>query len=183
LKRVSEIKIKNIVASTQISDELDLNAIAMALPDTKYEPEKFPGLCLRLKGERASTLLFSSGKAVCAGAKSLENVESVIDQVSRKLKSVGFEVKSKPKIQIQNIVASADLHHKLNLTSIAVELGLERVEYEPEVFPGLVYRLPESKVVMLLFTTGKIICLGTRKKEAIEDAVSKLREQLSLLIS
>jgi transcription initiation factor TFIID TATA-box-binding protein len=183
LKRASEIKIKNIVASTQISDELDLNAIAMALPDTEYRPEKFPGLCLKLKGKRASTLLFSSGKAICAGAKSLKNIESVMEQVCKQIKSAGFEVKSKPKIQIQNIVASADLHTKLNLTSIAIELGLARVEYEPEVFPGLLYRLPESKVVMLLFITGKIICLGARKKEDIEDAVSKLRERLTLLIS
>jgi transcription initiation factor TFIID TATA-box-binding protein len=183
LKKASEIKIENIVASTTISDKLDLNAIAITLPDAEYKSEKFPGLVLRIKEPKAATLLFSSGKAICAGAKSLENVESVIDQVCKKIKSAGFEVRAKPKIQVQNIVASADLHHELNLSAVAVGLGLDRVEYEPEQFPGLVYRLEEPKVVMLLYPNGKIICLGARKKEDIEEAVNKLSEQLSLLFS
>jgi transcription initiation factor TFIID TATA-box-binding protein len=182
LKKASEIKIENIVASITIADELDLNAIAIALPDMEYEPEKFPGSVLRIKEPKAAALLFSSGKAICAGAKSLKNVEAVIDQVCEKIKSAGFEVKAKPKIQIQNIVASADLHTKLNLSAIAVGLGLDRVEYEPEQFPGLVYRLEEPKVVMLLYPNGKIICLGARKKEYIKEAINKLSERLALLL-
>ncbi|HIH96773.1 MAG TPA: TATA-box-binding protein [Thermoplasmata archaeon] len=183
LGKASEIKIENIVATTAISNELDLNAIIEVLPDTKYEPEKFPGLTLRIKEPKAGNLLFHSGKVVCTGTKSLEDVELVIDQVCEKIKSVGFEVRNKPKIQVQNIVASADLHTTLNLSSIAIGLGLDRVEYEPEVFPGLVYRVEEPKVVMLLFSSGKIICSGARKKEDIEEAVNRLRERLALLVS
>jgi len=178
LGKASEIKIENIVATTAISNELDLNAIIEVLPDTKYEPEKFPGLTLRIKEPKAGNLLFHSGKVVCTGTKSLEDVELVIDQVCEKIKSVGFEVRNKPKIQVQNIVASADLHTTLNLSSIAIGLGLDRVEYEPEVFPGLVYRVEEPKVVMLLFSSGKIICSGARKKEDIEDEVIPLKLEL-----
>ena len=183
MKRANKIEIKNMVASTTISNELNLDALVVALPDTEYEPEQFPGLVMRVKEPKAAVLLFSSGKAVCAGARSFKDIESVIDQVRERLKSIGFEVKPNPKIQVQNIVASTDLHIELNLNSIAVGLGLDQVEYEPEQFPGLVYRLPESKIVILLFTTGKAICLGARKREEIEEAVSKLEERLKLLTS
>jgi transcription initiation factor TFIID TATA-box-binding protein len=178
---MAEVKIENIVASTTIADELGLNAIAIALPDAEYEPEQFPGLVLRIKEPKAATLLFHSGKVVCTGAKSLKNVEAVIDQVCEKIKSAGFEVKAKPKIQVQNIVASADLHHELNLNAIAVGLGLDRVEYEPEQFPGLVYRLEEPKAVTLLFGSGKLICTGARKAESAAKAVDKITEQLTSL--
>ena len=175
---MAEIKIENIVASTTISDELNLNAIAVSVSDAEYEPEQFPGLVLRIKEPKAATLLFRSGKVVCTGAKSLENVESVIDQVCKKIKAAGFEVKDKPKIQVQNIVASADLHAELNLNAIAVGLGLDKVEYEPEQFPGLVYRLDDPKAVTLLFGSGKLICTGARKAESASKAVDKITEQL-----
>jgi transcription initiation factor TFIID TATA-box-binding protein len=178
---MAEVKIENIVASTTIAKELNLNAIGVSIPESEYEPEQFPGLVLRIKQPKAATLLFRSGKVVCTGAKSLVDVKEVIKQVCEKIKIAGFEVFDNPDIKVQNIVASADLHSELNLNAIAVGLGLDRVEYEPEQFPGLVYRLDEPKAVTLIFGSGKLICTGAKKAEAASRAVDKITEQLEAL--
>jgi transcription initiation factor TFIID TATA-box-binding protein len=79
---------------------------------------------------------------------------------------------------VQNIVAVYDLNMQLNLTNIAMSLGLENVEYEPEQFPGLVYRIEEPKVVLLLFGSGKVVCTGAKEKGEIAQAVKILRKDL-----
>jgi transcription initiation factor TFIID TATA-box-binding protein len=87
-------------------------------------------------------------------------------------------VSKKPEIIVQNIVASADLGSVINLNAIAISLSLEKVEYEPEQFPGLVYRLDKPKVVVLLFGSGKMVCTGARKTEDVELAVERITKEL-----
>jgi len=161
-----------------LGTELDLPAIAISLEGAEYEPERFPGLFFRLKEPKTATLLFRSGKVVCTGAKSVEQVKVAIDKVIKQLEKVGIHIKTEPKIEIQNIVASSDLGQSINLNAIAITLGLERVEYEPEQFPGLVYRLDVPKVVLLLFGSGKLVCTGARKPQDVEDAVDKITVEL-----
>jgi transcription initiation factor TFIID TATA-box-binding protein len=161
-----------------LGTELDLPAIAISLEGAEYEPERFPGLIYRLKEPKTATLLFRSGKVVCTGAKSVEQVKVAIDKVIKQLEKVGIHIKTEPKIEIQNIVASSDLGQSINLNAIAITLGLERVEYEPEQFPGLVYRLDVPKVVLLLFGSGKLVCTGARKPQDVEDAVDKITVEL-----
>jgi transcription initiation factor TFIID TATA-box-binding protein len=173
-----EIKIENVVASTSLGEELDLQAIALALDGAEYEPEQFPGLIYRLKEPKTATLLFRSGKVVCTGAKSLDEVKLAISKVSKQIEKAGIKVKIEPKIDVQNIVASSDLGQEINLNAIAISLGLEKVEYEPEQFPGLVYRLDSPKVVVLLFGSGKLVCTGARKPSDVGDAVNKIMEEL-----
>ena len=174
-----EIKIQNIVASTTFAEKLDLDVIAQSLEDAEYEPEQFPGLVYRLSDPKTATLLFRSGKANCTGAKNVEDVRKTTDIIADKLKKLGIEVYKKPEIVVQNIVATADLGGELNLTETAQGLGLDNVEYEPEQFPGLVYRIKEPRVAMLLFSSGKIVCAGARSTEDISKAVEKLSEELT----
>ena len=173
-----KIKIENVVASTSLGEELDLQAIALALDGAEYEPEQFPGLIYRLKEPKTATLLFRSGKVVCTGAKGLEEVKLAISKVSKQIGKAGIIIKIEPKIEVQNIVASSDLGQEINLNAIAISLGLEKVEYEPEQFPGLVYRLDVPKVVVLLFGSGKLVCTGARKPSDVGDAVQKIMEEL-----
>ncbi len=161
-----------------MGEELDLQAIALALEGAEYEPEQFPGLIYRLKEPKTATLLFRSGKVVCTGAKSLENVKVAISKVVKQIEKAGIIIKVEPKIEVQNIVASSDLEQEINLNAIAMSLGLERVEYEPEQFPGLVYRLDEPKVVVLLFGSGKLVCTGAKKPQNVEAAVNRITEEL-----
>ncbi len=175
---MAKIKIENVVASTSLGGELDLQAIALALGGAEYEPEQFPGLIYRLKEPKTATLLFRSGKVVCTGAKSLEDVRTAIQTVAGQIESAGIEIDKDPDIEVQNIVASSDLGQEINLNAIAISLGLERVEYEPEQFPGLVYRLDDPKVVVLLFGSGKLVCTGARKPADVERAVERITEEL-----
>ena len=173
-----EVKVENIVASSIFAEKLDLDMIAQSLEDAEYEPEQFPGLVYRLENPKTATLLFRSGKANCTGAKNVENVRKTVDIIAEKLKKLGVDVYKDLKIVIQNIVAISDLNSELNLNEVAMGLGLENVEYEPEQFPGLVYRLKEPKVAMLLFGSGKIVCTGARKTEDVSIAVDKLSKEL-----
>ena len=180
---MSEIIVENIVASTSFADKLDLDVIAQSLEEAEYEPEQFPGLVYRLSDPKTATLLFRSEKANCTGAKNVEDVKKTVDIIADKLRKLGVEVyKDKDlKIVIQNIVAISDLGTELNLNEVAMGLGLENVEYEPEQFPGLVYRIRDPKVAMLLFGSGKIVCTGARQTEDVSKAVEKLSEELTSL--
>ena len=174
-----EIKVQNIVASTTFAEKLDLVAIAQSLENTEYEPEQFPGLVYRLDDPKTATLLFTSGKANCTGAKNLEDVRKAVDIISEKLRKLGVKVYKNLEIVVQNIVATADLGGELNLNEVAMGLGLENVEYEPEQFPGLVYRVKEPRVVMLLFSSGKIVCAGGKNTEDVSTAVEKVSKKLT----
>ena len=182
-KKNPEVIVENIVASTSFADKLDLDAIAQALEEAEYEPEQFPGLVYRLEEPKTATLLFRSGKANCTGAKNVENVRKTVEIIADKLRNLGIDVYKNEnlKIVIQNIVAISDLGTELNLNEVAMGLGLENVEYEPEQFPGLVYRLEEPKVAMLLFGSGKIVCTGARRTEDVSIAVQKLADELAAL--
>jgi transcription initiation factor TFIID TATA-box-binding protein len=178
-----EVIVENIVASTSFSEKLDLDAIAQSLEEAEYEPEQFPGLVYRLDEPKTATLLFRSGKANCTGAKNVDDVRKTVNIIADKLRKLGIDVyeNEELKIVIQNIVAISDLETELNLNEVAMGLGLENVEYEPEQFPGLVYRIQEPKVAMLLFGSGKIVCTGARKIEDVSVAVQKLSDELSSL--
>jgi transcription initiation factor TFIID TATA-box-binding protein len=175
---MAKIRIENVVASTSLGDELDLQSIALSLDGAEYEPEQFPGLIYRLKDPKTAILLFRSGKVVCTGAKSMAEVARSIEKVAKEIRKTGQKILAKPKIDVQNIVASSDLGSEINLNAIAVTLGLERVEYEPEQFPGLVCRIEEPRVVILLFGSGKLVCTGARKPADVDRAVKKITEEL-----
>jgi transcription initiation factor TFIID TATA-box-binding protein len=174
-----EVFVQNIVASTVFAEKLDLDLIAQSLDGAEYEPEQFPGLVYRLDNPKTATLLFRSGKANCTGGKTLEDVRTTVDLIAGKLRQLGVVVFKDREIVIQNMVATADLGGELNLNEVAVAFGLENVEYEPEQFPGLVYRVKEPRVVMLLFGSGKIVCTGGRTLDDVKTAVEQLFKTLT----
>ncbi|HDM36348.1 MAG TPA: TATA-box-binding protein [Candidatus Syntrophoarchaeum butanivorans] len=175
---MSNIKIENVVASAVISDSLDLIEISEKFDNAEYQPKKFPGLVFRTKEPKAAALIFRSGKVVCTGAKSIEDVNIVVRRIAEMLREKGIKVWDEPQLVIQNIVASADLGQELNLNAIAMSLDLENIEYEPEQFPGLVYRLSDPKVVVLLFGSGKLVITGGKRPEDAEIAVEKIKNEL-----
>jgi transcription initiation factor TFIID TATA-box-binding protein len=166
------IKIVNIVVSTSLEHDIPLEKMAAVLPNTEYNPEQFPGLVIRIKDPKTSALIFSSGKVVCTGARTLEKVDESIQKIIESLKKINIDIKIKPKITVQNVVASGTIGMDLNLNKLAMKL--DNTEYEPEQFPGLVYKLNEAKATFLLFSNGKIVCTGTKSKEQVMDAIHKL---------
>lgn len=174
----SRIHIQNVVASTKLADSFDLVSIEPRLKGAEYNKSKFPGMVYRISQPKAAFLIFSSGKVVCTGAKKVDDIELVIDHVASTFKSLGIIVEENPEITIQNIVASADLGTNLNLNAIAVGLGFENIEYEPEQFPGLVYRVKSPKIVVLIFSSGKLVITGGKSPEECQRGVDIVREQL-----
>lgn len=172
----SQIRIVNIVVSTSLEHDIPLEKMAAVLPNTEYNPEQFPGLVIRIKEPKTSALIFSSGKVVCTGARTLEKVDESIEKIIESLKRINIDIKIKPKITVQNVVASGSIGMDLNLNKLAMKL--DNTEYEPEQFPGLVYKLMEAKATFLLFSNGKIVCTGTKSKEQVMAAVNKLVEIL-----
>ncbi|MBC8435114.1 TATA-box-binding protein [archaeon] len=125
-----------------------------------------------MKEPKSAVLVFSSGNLVCTGTKSIAQVKKVVEQVIKQLKKVGVNVTITPKINVQNIVASGSINLDLNLNTLSLEL--ENTEYEPEQFPGLVYKLENPTATFLLFSNGKLVCTGTKNKAQLEDSMKQL---------
>ncbi len=173
------IKIENVVASSSFGVNIKLEKLVSSLDNIEYEPEQFPGLVFRLKSPKAAALIFSSGKIVCTGTKSPKEAKNVVAKIVSKMRKIGIKIPKNYKVRMENIVASAKLNRELNLNNIA--FNLENTEYEPEQFPGLVFRMDEPRVTFLLFGSGKIICTGGRTIEDVKRAIVKLDKKLRSL--
>ncbi|MBS3138141.1 TATA-box-binding protein [Candidatus Woesearchaeota archaeon] len=171
-----KIAVVNIVISSSLEQDIPLEKMAATLSNTEYNPEQFPGLVIRIKEPKTSALIFSSGKIVLTGARSMEDVERSIDKIIKSLKKINIDIKIKPKVTVQNIVASGEIGMDLNLNTLAIKLP--NTEYEPEQFPGLVHKLRGTHATFLLFTNGKIVCTGTKTQEEVYQALDKLIETL-----
>ena len=176
----TKLKIQNIVATTSLNTKVPLVKLMRSQSNTEYNPEQFPGLVLRIKKPKSAVLVFSSGNLVCTGTKSIIQVKEVIVQVIKQLRKIGVKVKGKPKINVQNIVASGEINYMLNLNEIT--LSLENTEYEPEQFPGLVYKLDEPNATFLLFSNGKLVCTGTKNRRQLDEAMKQLLKNIRPLV-
>lgn len=175
-KKDTTLTVQNIVATTSLEEEVSLTKLARTNPNTEYNPDTFPGLVLRIKEPKSAVLVFSSGNLVCTGTKSVSQVKDVVQQVIKQLKKIGVNVKIQPKIKVQNIVASGAMDLDLNLNTLALEL--ENTEYEPEQFPGLVYKLEDPTATFLLFSNGKLVCTGTKSKSQLTDSMEQLNKNV-----
>lgn len=167
-----DIKVVNIVVSTSLEHDIPLEKMAATLSNTEYNPEQFPGLVIRIKDPKTSALIFSSGKVVCTGARTMKDVRESLQKIIKSLQKINVKITIEPEIKIQNIVASGTVGMDLNLNTLAMKL--ENTEYEPEQFPGLVYKLAEAKATFLLFSNGKVVCTGTKSEQEVYRALDLL---------
>jgi len=175
-KAVKEIKVVNIVVSASLGQDIPLEKMAATLSNTEYNPEQFPGLVIRIKEPKTSALIFSSGKIVCTGARTMPDVLESIKKIIKSLEKIKVKIKEVPEVKIQNIVASGSVGMDLNLNMLAMRL--DNTEYEPEQFPGLVYKLPDQRATFLLFSNGKVVCTGTKSEEEVHKVLDILIENL-----
>lgn len=170
------MRIVNIVATSNLKNKIDLVKLAETLPNTEYNPDQFPGLVLRVPEPKCSILVFSTGKIVCTGLKSISDIRKAIDRLIKDLAKIKVKIKIKPRIKVQNMVASGKLGVDLNLSSLVMKL--KNVEYEPEQFPGLVYRILDPNVNFLIFSNGELVCTGVKNKKMLEISVDHLIKDL-----
>jgi transcription initiation factor TFIID TATA-box-binding protein len=173
-----DVKVENVVVFVTLGTKIPLDRISNELEGAEYAPESFPGVIYRIKEPRAATLIFSSGKIVCTGTRSVDKARSAVQIVAKDLKRLGIKVPNEYEVRVENIVGSTQVFtdQKLSLEDIA--FAMENTEYEPESFPGLVYRVKEPRVAFLLFGTGKIICTGARNMDDIQAALVKFKDKL-----
>jgi transcription initiation factor TFIID TATA-box-binding protein len=174
-KDVMKVKVENIVSSITLGINIDLEKLTKTVSGID-NPKRFPGVIYRLTDPKLSMLIFRTGKVICSGARSKADIERAVEQLLAKLKEGKITVKDKPIVQIQNIVASASLNFRVNLDQLAMDC--EDTEYEPEQFPGLIFRLAEPKTVMLIFKSGKMIVTGAKTVQQANAAAKKTREML-----
>lgn len=170
------IKVTNVVASAVLQGSVDLNAVVEAYPLAEYRPERFPGVVLRLQRPKSVILLFHTGKLVCTGATSTKQAQKAIHSIVQQLHRNQIISQHVVSITIQNVVATGSIGGKVDLEKAA--FLLERTLYEPEQFPGLIYRMEVPQVVMLIYVTGRIVCVGAKKEQEIHDALQQLHQQL-----
>jgi len=174
------IKIENIVASAILNHRIELNAVVRAFPEVEYRPEQFPGLIFRLKKPKATNLVFASGKIICTGTRSEKEAGKALGNLLNMLRDGGILITGKPEIKVTNIVASANLGGTIDLLQFyESERNMRgRIMYEPDQFPGMIYRTEDPRTVILLFSTGKLVCTGATKEEDAHRAINKLHQRL-----
>lgn len=176
------LKIENIVASAKVTDSLDLNFLASQLEGADYNKKRFPGVVLRMQDPKIAALVFGSGKVVLTGAKSIDSLTRGLQILGDRLRALDIDIPDGLTYKVQNIVTSADLGTPINLNKIAVGFNLDKIEYEPEQFPGLVYRIEDPKIVALLFSSGKIILTGGKNIVDIKRGLDFLEQRLGTIM-
>jgi transcription initiation factor TFIID TATA-box-binding protein len=181
-KKYESLKIENIVASGVIADSIDLVELSNKVKNCELNTKRFPGAVYRIEDPRIATLIFSTGKIVLTGIRNKKALADGLAIVMKSLKEAGIETHKVPKVAITNMVCSYDIGKQINLNKVVVTLNVENIEYEPEQFPGLVYRIKDPKIVALLFSSGKIILTGGKTLEDIRKGVDVLEHKLESIL-
>jgi len=180
--KYSSLKIENIVASGVIATEINLAEISSKIEGCELNTKRFPGAVFRIDDPRMASLIFSSGKVVLTGIRNEDALEVGLDKVLNSLKKSGVKLLKKPEVSVTNIVCSYDIGKFINLNRIVAKLSLEAIEYEPEQFPGLVYRIKDPKIVALLFSSGKIILTGGKNLTDVKKGLDVLEASIKDII-
>ncbi|CAI2368177.1 unnamed protein product [Moneuplotes crassus] len=173
-----EPTLQNIVSTVDMKCKLDLKTIALNARNTEYNPKRFAAAIMKIRNPKTTALIFSSGKMVCTGAKSEEDSKKAAKKYAKTIKNMGFDVKFTD-FKVQNIVASADVGFAIRLESLSHK-HVDFCQYEPEIFPGLIYRIYEPKVVVLIFVSGKIVLTGAKTREQIKEAYCNILPALQM---
>eukprot|EP01090_Pellita_catalonica_P010187 TRINITY_DN21653_c0_g1_i1.p1 TRINITY_DN21653_c0_g1~~TRINITY_DN21653_c0_g1_i1.p1 ORF type:complete len:280 (+),score=43.56 TRINITY_DN21653_c0_g1_i1:173-1012(+) len=164
--------LQNIVSTVNLSCRLDLKKIALHARNAEYNPKRFAAVIMRIRDPKTTALIFASGKMVCTGAKSEDASRLAARKYARIIQKLGFEAKFTD-FKIQNIVGSCDVKFPIRLEGLAYAHS-NYCSYEPELFPGLIYRMVSPKIVLLIFVSGKIVLTGAKVREEIYEAFENI---------
>jgi len=180
--KYASLKIENIVASGVIADSIDLSEVSRKIKSCELNTKRFPGAVYRIEDPKIASLIFSSGKVVLTGIRDKNDLTKGLMLIISSLRDAGVKTYDEPRVAITNIVCSFDIGKYINLNKVVITLNMENIEYEPEQFPGLVYRIADPKIVALLFSSGKIILTGGKNLEDIKRGLDFLEKQLANIL-
>jgi len=181
-KGYESLKVENIVASGVIADSIDLEKVSEKIKNCELNTKRFPGAVYRIEKPKIASLIFSSGKVVLTGIRNNPDLHDGLEIIMRSLRDAGIDTYDEPQVAVTNIVCSYDMGRYINLNKVVITLNLENIEYEPEQFPGLVYRIEDPKIVALLFSSGKIILTGGKTIEDIKRGLDFLEQRLETIM-
>ncbi|KAH8249089.1 hypothetical protein KR032_005682 [Drosophila birchii] len=167
-----EIRLQNIVATFSVNCELDLKMINSRTRNSEYSPKRFRGVIMRMHAPRCTALIFRTGKIICTGARNEIEADIGSRKFARILQKLGFPVKFMD-YKLQNIVATVDLRFPIRLENLNQVHG-QFSSYEPEMFPGLIYRMVKPRVVLLIFVNGKVVFTGAKSRKDIMDCLEAI---------
>jgi transcription initiation factor TFIID TATA-box-binding protein len=168
------VKIENVVVTAFLNNPLNLEAVKKAVPGKWSQPKRFLGLVYKVKRPAVALLMFKTGRIVCTGARSEAEAERVLRKLCRKLVEKGFMV-GEPRITVQNVVVSTELGMKVDLEGAAG--SFKGAVYEPERFPGLICKMGGAS--LLVFSTGKVVCVGAKSAEKAYALIREFKEHLA----
>ena len=174
-----DVKIENIIASTKLANDFNLDNLACSVEDSKYNPDEMPAVSLHYTNPKSVAFIFSNGKATFTGAKALPEIEDLVLRTIEKLEKSGFVLNQEHEIEIKSIIATSDFKTELSLANISSSPLFKNVEYHPEEFPGIIYRTNEPSAVFLIFSSGKIVSTGFKKIEDITIAMNNIQDLFS----
>lgn len=161
-----------MVATVNLDCPLDLKKIALHARNAEYNPKRFAAVIMRIRDPKSTALIFASGKMVVTGCKSEMDSKHAARRYGRILQKLGFVVTFK-EFKVQNMVGSCDVKFPIRLEGLAHTHGIF-CSYEPELFPGLIYRMVDPKIVLLIFVSGKVVLTGAKKREEIYSAFENI---------
>jgi len=165
-------QLQNIVSTVNMVCTLDLKKIALQARNAEYNPRRFAAVIMRIRDPRTTALIFRSGKMVCTGAKSEEQSRLAARKYARIIQKLGFPTKFKD-FKIQNMVGSCDVKFPIRLEGLVLTHS-QFSSYEPELFPGLIYRMVKPKIVLLIFVSGKVVLTGAKVRGEIYEAFDNM---------
>lgn len=164
--------LQNIVSTVNLGCKLDLKKIALHARNAEYNPKRFAAVIMRIREPRTTALIFSSGKMVCTGAKSEEMSRLAARKYARIVQKLGFDAKFLD-FKIQNMVGSCDVKFPIRLEGLVLTHS-QFSSYEPELFPGLIYRMVKPRIVLLIFVSGKVVLTGAKVRAEIYEAFDNI---------
>jgi transcription initiation factor TFIID TATA-box-binding protein len=171
--------IQNVVATTNLGVQLDLKTIALRARNAEYNPKRFAAVIMRIRDPKTTALIFSSGKIVVTGAKSEAESTKASRKYAKIVYKLGYTKAKFTEFTVQNIVASCDVSFPVRLEGLA-HAHNNFCSYEPELFPGLIYRMMKPKIVLLIFVSGKVVLTGAKVRQEIYDAFNNIYAVLQL---
>jgi transcription initiation factor TFIID TATA-box-binding protein len=178
---MTHIQIENIIANAQISELIDIKLLSEKITECSYNPSEFNGLSIKYEKENIAVIILEIGKVVCTGAKEISNAVEKIKKVANQIKKFGLKIKKDYEITIENITVTTNLKKDLNLENIAKNLMFQEVDFHPETFPGLIYKMDDLQTILIIFNSGKIVCTGAKNIDDATNSINKMEEKLSLI--
>ena len=168
---------RNIVATVNLKKRLEregLKKIAMECRNTEYNPQRFAAVIMRVREPKTTALIFGTGKIVVTGARNPDMAKAAAKKYVMIIQKIGFKAAKFDDFKVQNVVASCNVKFPIRLEGLSIGDHSDFSTYEPELFPGLIYRMLNPKVVLLIFVSGKVVLTGAKTPSQIYTAFDNI---------